>query len=206
MFYYELDRKEDAKEISPKGGLDLKGDIFKVVRINKTNDYAFFGKELDKIFIFKIEIETFEKLIIRFVTPQPRINYTITALKDDRIILIGGMNDNKCLDDIHFFIPFNYCKERHYTTSRLDVFGSIEKGYNGHAAIVLPNSHILISGGCNYVLDPLRSEKEKKQKYKDTTLMSSETLIEIPKRLKLLNIFKSYRWELPIGKDIFISI
>ena len=89
-------------------------------------------------------------------------------------------------DEVHFFIPFTYYKEKHYTSSRLDLYGKLEGGYNGHASIILENSHILLCGGSDYSYDPINVNVYKKIES------------EIPKRLKLLNVFYSYKWEIPI--------
>lgn len=186
MYYFDLDKKEDAKVIFPKGSVDLNKSICKVVSIGE-NNFAFFDHDLSRFFCFDTETESFTKTIVRFVTPSPRTNYTIHPLKDGRIIIIGGMHEDQCYNEVHFLIPFKYDSQKHYTSSRLDIYGSVEGSYNGHASIVLENSHLLISGGSNSAYDPFRSSDYKKFEE------------EIPKRIKILNIFMSYKWVHPTG-------
>jgi N-acetylneuraminic acid mutarotase len=180
------DIKDSFREITPKGGAEMEGYIFKALRIYD-NQIAFFCSDLSRMFIYDIKTETFQRILFKFINPAPRNYFTINLLTDGRIILFGGMDKDTCFEDAFIMQPFTYLNEVHYSWTALDISGPLEKFYNGHASIVLDNNHILIHGGCTSIFDPI---------VKDNLELDEDELTD---RFKILNIYSTYQWIEPIG-------
>ena len=169
MYRIDIKSKKSGaiEELHPKGGIDMKGKIFKSVRLDY-NSYAFFTNQFDHFYIFKVFEVEFTKINIILFQPLPRDNYTLHRLSDGRIVFMGGANKETCFHDAFYLMEYSYenGKEVQYGWNSIDVFGVIgsneennhvnvtsNNGYFGHASILLENDNILIHGGTQMEYD-----------------------------------------------------
>ena len=214
LCYYHLDKGNDMKEVVTKGGIEMTNFLFKAIKLHNEEDkFAFFCADLTMFFILDLETETFTKVLLKFSVPQFRENFTVDIISDGRIILFGGMNEDECYNEAYSLIKFTYYhkdlikthksnklkiedeEKFHYHWHAIDIYGPLEdykginNGYNGHAMICLPNDHLLIHGGTQDAFFP----------YFTYSPNLNGVVPKFTKRLKLLDIFNTYKWESPIS-------
>lgn len=176
----------------------MNGLLFKALLLTE-NNYAFFSNDLRKMFVYSTQTEIFSKVIIKFVPPPKRTNYSINRLKDGRIIVFGGMDEEESFRESFILINFSFEMEVHYTWVCLDTYGAIEDGTCGHSTVALENNNLLIHGGSKYPFDPVIT------KFIKIDNINAEIMTlnpQVSRRLKLLNIHDSYFWSKKIyGKS-----
>ena len=179
----------------------MTGQLFKSLYLNEKN-FAFFNNDLRKMYVFNVDTEIFSKIIIKFVPPPKRINYSLSALKDGRIILFGGMDEEETFKDCSILVNFTFETERNYTWVTLDTYGALEEGFNGHCAVALPNNNLYIHGGSRYPYDPIIT------KYINSDNIRNEIKAFGPlisRRSKLLNIHDSYNWSVMVYGNLKLN-
>ena len=179
-----------VKEVNSKSGIEMNGLLFKAIFL-KDNEFAFFSNDMRKMFVYNIQTEIFSKVIVKFVPPPKRTNYTLNRLYDGRLIVFGGMDNEESFKECFILINFAYEQEVHYSWVTLDLFGIIEEATSGHATVVLENNNLLIHGGTKYPHDPIITKFIKSDNIKPDILLINPVAT---RRLKLLNIHESYYW------------
>jgi len=193
MYFIDIGGKDlVVKDVNSKAGIEMTGQLFKSLLLND-NNYAFFNDDLRKMYVFNVNTEIFTKIIIKFVPPPKRTNYSINRLKDGRIIIFGGMDEEEAFRDCALMINFTFETERSYTWVTLDIYGNLEEGSNGHCAVVLPNNNIYIHGGSRYPYDPIITKYINADNIRNE-IKSIGPLVS--RKSKLLNIHDTYNWNI----------
>jgi hypothetical protein len=114
--------------------------IHSFARLN-ANDFLFveanYKGENDSLKIINLKTAKVQTLSTNFQIP--RLSYTTTALKDGRVLFIGGFDKDQIpLDSIEIFDP---------KTKTLALHKQVIQPRAGHAAVLLPSQEIVLIGG-----------------------------------------------------------
>ena len=124
FYYLDLDSGKTV-EVLAKGGMEMINFLFHITQIND-HDIAFFHKDLSKFFVFDISNEIFTKVDITLNVPSNRSCFTVNKLSDNRIILIGGMNEDECYSDVFILNSYDLGKSQVWAWCPFDTNGKYE--------------------------------------------------------------------------------
>lgn len=116
--------------------------------------------------------------------PPPRSYHTAVALGDNRILIMGGNNADKCFDSVHVLEKSTVCNEEdgmttmHWRWSHPTATGKIPTARTGHSATVLADSKtVMIYGGW----DPNGDDEEAMNESDEETMFDDYYLLDTEK-------------------------
>lgn len=145
------------------------------------------------MFVFDPEEDTFTKVDIDANFIESRENFSLSILKNSKILLLGGTSSEKIFSDA--YILFNYSTDNkiNFYWNKLDINGFVYNGYCGQKCINFQNDSVMIFGGIENNWDPLKPK-----------LYNCDP--KISNRLQILEINNIITWNLTDRIRYFLKI